>query len=111
MRFGGPPGCADCRINVGFAIHARSGLSRFEIRFRDNRLHEETFWGPPLSNRSCRAPRLDRAPYDPPRSGYHDLEARVVDRRRQSASRTIRLRVGSIWSVPPLPPSCPTTVR
>ena len=93
MLFGGPPGCADCRINVSFDIFARSGLSKFEIRFRDNLLHEENFLGPPVSGRSCRVLRLDLSPYDPPRSGYYDLDAKVIDRLGQSTTRSLRLRV------------------
>ncbi len=93
MLFGGPPGCADCRINVIFDIFARGGLSKFEIRFRDNLVHEENFLGPPVSSRSCRVLRLDLSPYDPPRSGYYDLVAKLVDRLGQSVTRSVRLRV------------------
>jgi hypothetical protein len=93
MLFGGSPGCADCRINVSFAIFARSGLSKFVIRFRDQLLHEENYLGPPVTSRSCRVLRLDLSPFDPPRSGYYNLDATVTDRRGQSTTRSIRLRV------------------
>jgi len=93
MLFGGPPGCADCRINVSFDIYARGALSKFEILFRGNLLHEENFLGPPVTGRSCRVLRLDLSPYDPPRSGFYNLDARVTDRLGQTTTRTLRLRV------------------
>ncbi|MBN1255758.1 MAG: hypothetical protein JXA50_10840 [Deltaproteobacteria bacterium] len=82
----------DYRVSIDFDIFARQGLSSFEILFRGHQVYHETFGGPIVSSRSGRDLKLDLSPHRPARSGTYTLQAKVVDRLGQAATRDLRLR-------------------